>query len=331
MPCRNALRTIAGAMNSIECQTLREFELVVVDDGSSDGTGEWLQERARHEPRLRRIRLPAPGQGLVAALNTGLAACRARYIARMDADDIAHPRRLELQAEFLDAHAEIAVLATRVYAAGHPPGPGWQRYVAWLNRPLCHEAIVRNLFIESPLPHPTVMMRCEWLKRVGGYRELDGPEDYDLWLRLWRAGARFARLPEVLLDWTDHPWRLTRTDPRYSPDRFLRLKARALAEGPLSAAELVVIWGAGRIGRRLGRELEAGGRPADAFVDIDPRIIGGIRRGRPILAPEELPRLITGRRAVILAAVGVRGARAEIRARLKSLRLREGRDWWAVA
>lgn len=318
-------------MKSIECQTLREFELVVVDDGSSDGTGEWLHERARHEPRLRRIRLPAPGQGLVAALNTGLAACRAPYIARMDADDIAHPRRLELQAEFLDAHAEIAILATRVYAAGHPPGPGWRRYVAWLNRPLCHEAIVRNLFIESPLPHPTVMMRGEWLNRVGGYREFDGPEDYDLWLRLWRAGARFARLPQVLLDWTDHPWRLTRTDPRYSPDRFLRLKARALAEGPLSAAELVVIWGAGRIGRRLGRELEAAGRPADAFVDIDPRIIGGIRRGRPILAPEELPRLITGRRAVVLAAVGVRGARAEIRARLKSLRLREGRDWWAVA
>ncbi|MCX7819971.1 MAG: glycosyltransferase [Kiritimatiellae bacterium] len=330
MPCRNARSTIERAVESLRRQTLADFEVVVVDDGSTDGTGAWLREYARRDHRFRVMRSKSR-PGLVAALNEGLSRCRAPYVARMDADDIAHPRRLELQAAFLDAHPEVAVVAARVRAAGDPPGPGWRRYVSWVNRPLHHGAIVRNLLIESPLPHPSVMVRRRWYQRVGGYREFDGPEDYDLWLRMWRAGAKFARLPDVLLDWWDWPGRLTRTDPRYSPEQFLRLKAQALVEGPLGTADAVIIWGAGRIGRRLARELEHAGRPPAAFVDIDPRKIGRLRRGRPVLAPHELPDAIAGRRAIVLAAVGAPGGRAQIRARLRALGLREGRDWWAVA
>src|SRR4029077_16547669 len=96
------------------------------------------------------------------------------------------------------------------------PNAGMRSYVGRLNGLLDHNAITRDLFVESPFSRPTVMMRAELFRRLGGYREFDGPEDYDLWLRAHAAGARFATLAEVLLDWRDGPSRLSRTDPRYA-------------------------------------------------------------------------------------------------------------------
>ncbi len=151
----------------------------------------------------------------------------------MDADDESRPRRLERQAACLAAHLKTAGTAARGHAAGGTPGPAWRLYIAWLDRPLRHESIARNLFIESPLLHPAVMIRREWLERVGGYRVFAGPEDDDRWLRMWRAGAPLARLPHVRLDWGGHPLQLARTDLPYSPGRLLRLKAEPLADGPL--------------------------------------------------------------------------------------------------
>ncbi len=143
---------------------------------------------------------------------------------------------------------------------------------------------------------------------------------------------RFAKLPQVLVDWREHPARLTRTDPRYSLENFLRLKAYYLARGPLADRQAVAIWGAGMVGGRLGKRLAAQGVPVDAYIDIDPRKIGHTRHGRPILPPEALLDW-WGRfeRPVVLAAVGARGARQLIRQRLVAMGLREGQDWWGAA
>jgi hypothetical protein len=157
-------------------------------------------------------------------------------------------------------------------------------------------------------------------------------EDYDLWLRLYLAGARFAKVDQVLLDWREGPERLTRRDGRYSVENFLRAKAYYLARGPLADRDAVIIWGAGMMGRRLSKQLVRQGAPLVAFVDIDPRKIGRTRRGLPILPPQEFPAW-WGRYAspVLLAAVGARGARPLIRAQVQRFGLREGLDWWCVA
>jgi glycosyltransferase involved in cell wall biosynthesis len=331
LPCYNAAGTLGEALESLAGQTSQDFEVVSVDDGSEDGTPDLLRAWTERDGRFRVLR-QAHG-GIISALNAGLQACRAPYIARLDADDRAHPERLKKQAAYLDAHPEAAVVGCLV--AAFPAGQvrqGFRIYLEWLNSLVSDAEIRREFFVESPLAHPSVIFRREWVERTGGYQERGWPEDYDLWLRLYLAGARFAKVPEVLLDWRERPERLTRTDGRYSLENFLRLKAYYLQRGPLAGRDGVFIWGAGMVGRRLSKHLLRQGAPLRAFFDIDPRKIGSTRRGLPVLPPEALPEQ-WGRfsKPALLAAVGARGARPLIRSRLEALGLREGQDWWSAA
>jgi glycosyltransferase involved in cell wall biosynthesis len=317
------------ALEGLRRQTLSDFEVVAVDDGSADGSGALLDSWAQRDHRLRVLHRPA--SGLVAALNTGLAACRAPLVARMDADDLSHPRRFELQLGLLEAEPELGVASCLVR---HFPrqglGEGSRLYEDWLNSLQDHDAMARERFVESPLAHPSAMVRRQILEECGGYRELGWPEDYDLWLRLFASGVRFAKVGRPLYFWREHPERLTRVDPRYSTDAFLRCKAHYLAAGPLAAVARIVVWGAGRTGRRLSRHLIETGRSIEAFVDIDIAKVGRTLRGRPVLPPDGLEPLL-GSGTVVLAAVASRGARQLIRSRLLALDLIEGVDFWCVA
>jgi len=331
LPCYNAAATVDEALESLVRQTLADIEIICVDDGSTDDTLHRLDGWARRTSRIRVVR--QPHAGVIQASNNGMQYCSAPYIARMDADDRAHPERLARQAAFLDAHPEAGLVSSRV--AGFPAAhvrQGFAIYLEWLNGLLTDEDIRREIFVESPLPNPSVTFRREVLLQAGGYHDRGWPEDYDLYLRLYLAGVRFAKLPQVLHEWREHPGRLTRTDSRYSLENFIRLKAHYLALGPLAGRDAVLIWGAGMVGRRLGKQLIRLGAPVEAYIDIDPHKIGSTRRGRPILAPEELLDW-WGRfqNPVLLAAVGARGARALIRQRLVGMGLREGQDWWGAA
>ena len=210
-------------------------------------------------------------------------------------------------------------------------GQGFRIYERWLNGLLSHDDILRERFIESPLPHPSVMARRRILEAAGGYRDTGWPEDYDLWLRLAADGVRFRKLPRCLVGWRAHAGRLTHTDQRYSVERFLACKAHHLARGPL-AGRRPVVWGAGQTGRRLAKHLERERAAPEAFIDIDPKKIGGSLRRRPVLAVDELPRLLTRlHHPVVVAAVSSRGARQLIRERLRAWGLDEGTDFWCAA
>jgi hypothetical protein len=261
-------------------------------------------------------------------LNRALEAARAPYLARMDADDLAHPERLQKQVAGLGSDSRVAILGCRVKLQGAPGGrAGMRRYVGWQNGLVTHEAIVRDLLVESPLAHPSVMMRSTAIRALGGYRVFDGPEDYDLWLRAHRAGLRFAKLPEVLLTWRDDAGRVTRTDPRYAPDRFRELKLEALEHAHLPPGRGVVLWGAGPIGKAWARALARRGRSVEAFVEVHPRRLGRTIHGARVISVEAAR--ING--PLHLAAVGQAGARARIRAAAGGLGLIEGRDLVAVA
>ena len=331
LPCYNAAATLEEALESLATQTIRNFEIIAVDDGSTDETPAILQRWQTQDQRLHV--LTQTHAGIVIALNAGLAACRAPYVARMDSDDHCLPRRLEQQLAYLDAHTEIDVVSCRV--VGFPTEQvrqGFQLYMDWQNSLISDAQIRREIFVESPLPHPSVTFRRQVVQAAGGYQEHGWPEDYDLWLRLYLQGAHFARLPEFLLEWREHPQRLTRTDNRYSLENFIRAKAYYLAHGPLLDRGAVIIWGAGMMGRRLAKQLERQRIPLAGFVDIDPKKIGHTRRSLPVISPIELPdwwsRLP---QPVLLAAVGARGARGLIRQQLECLGFQEGRDWWSAA
>lgn len=326
MPVRNAEATLDAAVESIRSQTFPSFEILLVDDHSTDSTPGHLNAWTEADPRIRT--LACRGEGLIDALNTGLESARGPLVARMDADDLAHPHRLELQRAFFRTRGDLAVVSAMVESFPlESVREGYRIYERWLNALLEPDAIAREIFVESPLPHPSVLFHRDTIRDAGGYVDRGWPEDYELWLRLHHRGARFAKVPEVLHYWRDDPSRLSRVDPRYAVENFLRAKAHYLAIGPLRGQH-VVVWGAGRIGRRLSRHLIREGARVDAFIDIDPRKIGRTLRQRPILSPEGLP---DPGSVVVVAAVGSRNARALIRRRVASRFYVEGENFFCAA
>jgi glycosyltransferase involved in cell wall biosynthesis len=326
MPVRNEATFLPAALRSLSQQTLRTWELVVVDDGSSDATPAVLAAAARNDSRIRVLR--RVGGGLVAALNSGMTACRAPLLARMDGDDVCHPRRLELQAAYLDTHADTGLVSCNFR---HFPRStlkqGMIAYEAWQNSLDSHELIMRDRFIESPFVHPSIMVRRCLIEGAGGYRDMGWAEDYDLWMRMAEGGTQFARLPLPLFFWRDHPARATRTMSEYCPEAFRACKLHFLLQGFLKDTRSVIIAAAGQEGRAWQRILAGAGIKVSNWVDVDPRKIGRSLHGAPVVSTEHLQTL----KDKILVAIGVRGAREQFRELVQPLSLKEGLDFICVA
>lgn len=147
LPYRNALATLDACLNSVRSQSLTSFEVIAVDDHSSDGSHQRLAEVACQDQRFRLFRTNRPG--LVSALNHGLSQASAGLIARMDADDLMHPRRLELQRRYMDRYPEIVVLGSRVRAfAEEELSEGFRAYIRWINGCVSPEAIAGDIYLE---------------------------------------------------------------------------------------------------------------------------------------------------------------------------------------
>lgn len=327
MPVRDGEPHLDEAIASISAQTLRDFEVVVVDDGSTDGTPRRLAAWAAEDPRVRVLGLPPTG--IVGALEAARAAARGRYLARMDADDVAEPARFEAQLTFMDRHPGLAGCGCLVrYFPETAVRDGARRYQRWLNALVTPEEIRGAMYVECALAHPTFFLRAEAVSQVGGYLDRGWPEDWDLILRLHQAGYDLGKVPEQLHRWRERPERLSRVDPRYSPRAFRACRVHHLRLGPLAGGRETVIWGAGPVGKALSRALRRAGTPVAAFVELDPRKIGQEIHGAPVLTTVEGVRL---RGPLHLAAVGQKGARKAISATLVEAGLRAGDDFVTVA
>jgi glycosyltransferase involved in cell wall biosynthesis len=301
-----------------------------VDDGSTDGTGQILRAWTAREPRLEVVTMEH--RGIAAALNTGVAEARGRFIARMDADDEAHPERLSEQRLLLEQDDRLGLVGSLVEFGGdRVNAAGYALHVDWMNALVTPQEISLNRFVESPFAHPSVMFRRELVERYGGYRQGDFPEDYELWLRWLEAGVVMTKAPRVLLTWHDAADRLSRRDARYALEAFYRCKAAFLArwlerQGALSRRLLV--WGAGRPTRRRAEHLVTQGVAISGYIDIDPRKKGRCLAGRSVIGPERLP---PPEEAFVLGYVAKRGARELARADLRSRGYVEGRDFIMAA
>lgn len=202
LPVFNAEPYVRDALHSVLGQTLADFEVIAIDDGSTDASGRILAALAGMDARVRHV--SRGNRGLTHTLNEGLEAARAPYVAIMNADDVALPDRLRLQAAFLDAHPRVAAVGGQVtlMLADGTPGPA-------TSLPCDPAAVRRFLDTMSPFAHPAVMLRRQDVLAVGGYRaQIEPAEDYDLWLRL---AERFdlANLPNVLLRYRLHAGQAT--------------------------------------------------------------------------------------------------------------------------
>lgn len=327
LPCRDTAEYLAEAAASLTAQTYSDFDIIAVDDGSTDATGSLLDAWSARDGRVRVLHTPP--DGLVAALEAALSHASGEIIARMDGDDVAHPDRLRRQVEWLDALAELAACGTRVrYFPRASVRGGALRYERWLNGLTTPEDLVADLFVECPIAHPALTIRRAALDAVGGYRDRGWPEDYDLILRLWLHGMGIGNVPESLLDWREGGHRLSRNDVRYSAAAFRRCKVHYLVRGFLPRFDGVVVWGAGPVGKAFARELTAQGQVVRAFIDLDPRKIGQTIYDAPVVEPAGLTAYPD---AFVVAAVGSATARAEIRAALAHAGRSAMRDCCAVA
>lgn len=324
LPLREAAAHLEACLGSLAAQSLRDFEVVAVDHASSDAGPAILEAWRARLPALRVLRVE--GGELPAALNAGLELCRAAYVARMDADDICHPRRLELQAACLEANPQIALLGSRVDCFGEEPlSEGAKAYQEWINSLLEAEDLLRERFIECPLPHPSWMFRRQAVAALGAYGGEGWPEDYDLLLRAAEAGLGLGKLPQPLLRWRQHPARHSKAHPRYRREAFFRLKARHLARlaAPSGAC---AVWGAGDRGRLLIRQLQLEGARVAFCVGAAE---GAGRRatsahGVEVIPPERLPGRLPG---PLFVCVGSPGVRPRVRDWMRGRPWREGEDW----
>lgn len=327
LPCREAAAHLPQAIRSLSMQTLGDYEVVAVNDGSTDGTKEVLAGWAAEDRRVRIV--DTGGVGLASALRLGSELCRGELLARADADDVAHPRRLAEQVMLLEARPDVAAVGTRVRYFPHADvGLGARRYQEWLNGLSEPESLARDVFVECPIAHPTLMVRRDAFEAVGGYRANGWPEDYDLVLRLHASGAGLANVPKVLHFWRESDRRASRTDGRYSAAAFRRCKAHYLRLCLPQCRDAVYVWGAGRVGKEFARSVAEEGTKLRGFFDIDPRKIGQEISGAPVLDAREASERLD---AYLLVAVGALGAREWIREELAKNGLAEPSDYCCVA
>lgn len=307
LPFYNAQHTLKPALQSLQTQIFSDFEVIMVDNASTDSSRRIAEAFCEADSRFRL--LTETRRGVVFAANTAAHHAAAPFIARMDADDIALPQRFMKQIEFLQQSPGTALVGSNVIYQSHlPKSRGFRLYVEWLNSVATPEEIKNKRFIELPIANPTIMFRRTAMEKHGLYRKGDFPEDYEMILRWLHNSLEMNKLAEPLLIWNDYSQRLTRTCPEYSKTAFFRIKARYLAQwleqhNPFHPE--IWVWGASRIARRRSELLEEYGVKISGYIDI----IEKAEEFRAIL-PHQLP---PPRHIFVVSYVAARGAKQEIK------------------
>ena len=193
MPVYNAEKHVEEAVNSILNQTYKEFELIIIDDCSTDSSYKLLQTLAAKDERIKLYK-NTKNSRIAYTLNRALSIASGEYVARMDADDIALPSRFDVQLRYLKNHPEIAMVGTGIYYIDDSGN------IIGHRDSICGSSLIEKIIeLRSPLAHPTWMFHKKELENIGGYREVVPAEDYDVLLRLHFCGIRFDNVPEKLL------------------------------------------------------------------------------------------------------------------------------------
>ncbi len=321
LPFFNAETTLKRSINSILKQGFIDFELILINNNSTDNSFEIAKELTQCDNRIRL--LTEEKQGVVFATQTGFDNSNAYFIARADADDVWHPDKLMFQYNFLKKNPNIDVVSCRVNFIGDKKNDGMLTYVSDTNQFLTHDEIALNRFSELQVINPTIMFRKEVGLRYGLYEDGDFPEDYELFLRWIEKGVKYHKLSEYLLDWYDSDTRLTRTDKRYSFEAFYKVKSpflvRYLEENNPFFHD-VVVWGAGKRTKRRTKDIKKLGINIQYFIDVDDKKING----KEVISYKNIP---NRGQIFIVSFVNNKGMRKEIKSFLQSRNYVEAKDF----
>lgn len=319
LPYFNAEQTLKSAIESILLQSFEDYELLLVNNNSNDKSVEIAKNLANSDSRI--LLLNEKKQRVANAMNCGLKKARGKFLARMDADDIAHPNRLKKQIDYLKKNPGIDFVGSEVkYVPHNKNTAGFSRFVDWANSFHASEEIELNRFVEIPIVNPTILFRRELFEKYEGCFDGDFPEDYEMQLRYLNAGVKMAKLPEPLLEWHDYSSRLTRTDERYSTEAFFNVKAKYFSRwseinNPFHPN--IWVWGAGRKTRQRILFLEQEDLQIAGLIDIK-KSKTDVLYYKDISKPGKM---------FIVSMVRNTGAGEQIRAFLSERNYMEGKDF----
>ncbi len=316
LPVKNQQDFIEKAIDSVYSQTYDDFELIVIDDGSTDETS-YILERLKTKYGFKLL-THKKNLGIVKALNNGLAEAKGKYIARMDGDDIMLPERLEKQIEFLKNNPELDLIGTQVEIFKEAEkqdiycgcrlksldidlstalkniqkerelSEGVKIYQKWNNSLLTHKDMLENLYVDCPIVHPTFFAKKEFFERLKGYAETEYAEDYDMIFRAVFSGYKLGKVKEILLKWRDHSNRETRTNKNLKKDRLFYQKAYFFKEYDKRSKNGVYVIGVGKFGKKLIGALKHFKVDVKGVLDFSGKRLRGTVRDIPVIKPEEI-------------------------------------------
>ena len=258
MPFRNTAFFLQECLDSICKQGYENWELIAVDDHSTDQSRSILMEWADMDPRIRV--LPNRGRGIIPALRTALAESKGRLISRMDSDDRMAPGRLQAMVSQLlqNGQGHIALGLVR-YFSHRGISDGYARYERWLNGLTRVGSNFNEIYKECVIPSPCWMVFREDLERCEGFRPDRYPEDYDLCFRFYEAEMKCLPSSQILHYWRDYDHRTSRTSEHYAQNYFLGIKLHYFLKVDRDPSRPLAVWGAGFKGKTIAKELKAKG------------------------------------------------------------------------
>lgn len=255
LPFRNTANFIRDCLHSIVDQSYRHWELIAVNDHSSDESTEWVTMMAKKDPRI--IAIDSSGAGIIPALRAGYEKSSGEYITRMDSDDLMVKDKLERMVECLQekgkGHLALGLVS---YFSEEKLGAGYQQYAAWLNDLTLQGKNFDDIYRECSIPSPCWMCLREDFELCGGFDSHTYPEDYDLAFRFKRGRLKVIGIPQILHHWRDYPTRTSRTDENYKDNRFSSLKVMHFVQQDYDYNMTLVLWGAGGRGKRIAKCLQ---------------------------------------------------------------------------
>lgn len=252
MPVKNAGKYLKPCIESILAQSYENWELIAINDSSTDGSNKVLIDYAAQYFNI--ITADSSGKGIIDALRTAYKLSSGVLIHRMDADDLMPLDKLKLMSKAVETGA-VVTGKVNYFCDEREVGEGFQKYTAWLNGLMEDGDFWRDVYRECPIPSSAWMMYRTDFERIGGFYSDRMPEDYDLAFRMLKADLKVVRLDDVIHHWRDSETRTSRNEEQYFPIAYLPLKVRYFLELHRDYSRSLILWGAGKKGKLVAKEL----------------------------------------------------------------------------
>jgi len=253
-PFKNTSEFLPECLESIIQQTYKHWELLIIDDNSSDDSYNIVNEFAQKDPRIKLFK--NSGTGIINALRLAFDKSSGTYITRMDSDDIMHSEKLAIMLNNLQQHGKKHIALGLVkYFNEAGIGDGYAKYESWLNELTSKGTNYSEIYKECVIPSPCWMLHREDLITCDAFNPNGYPEDYDLTFRFYKNNIKCIPSDTILHYWRDYSTRASRTDSNYAENHFLEIKLHYFLELNYNTSKPLTLWGAGQKGKTIAKLL----------------------------------------------------------------------------